>query len=426
MSISVLLFKIFRVVGLFFLAAHMTIVFLFSGLLFNLLQLILYKTLYNTNRTLYRKLNYYLIYWSWSQILAIYEWRSNSACTVYGDPESVHSFGKEHCIVLMNHKYDIDWVISWFMANHLRMLGNAKASAKKALRNIPVIGWGWIFGEMIFLDRNWAKDKLTLGDKLDKLASYEDPIMLLYFCEGTRFTKEKHKASMEFAKARNLPLLEHHLCPRTSGFNFTAKHLKGKVPAVFNIQLGFPNSEKKPTFSNLLRGYSFNADLFFERIPLDDVPTESDEATSKWLHELYQKKDKLMDDYYKNQKFPGEGTKVGRSYRSLFNSLFWNIFIGVPWAYLIFKVLTTGNMFLVSIVTTVFVMLFTVMFYMLRATKADKGSSYGTDKKSPAKVKNGATKEDNAVNDTAETTKGGVESAEEKILQNKEATNNNL
>lgn len=55
----------------------------------------------------------------------------------------------------------------------------------------------------------------------------------MYFCEGTRFTPEKHKASMEFAKARDLPQLKHHLCPRTSGFNFSATYLKDKGKKYF-------------------------------------------------------------------------------------------------------------------------------------------------------------------------------------------------
>ena len=31
--------------------------------------------------------------------------------------------GKEHVIVLMNHKYDIDWLMSWILAERLQMLG---------------------------------------------------------------------------------------------------------------------------------------------------------------------------------------------------------------------------------------------------------------------------------------------------------------
>ena len=31
--------------------------------------------------------------------------------------------GKEHTIVIMNHKYDIDWLMAWILAERLNMLG---------------------------------------------------------------------------------------------------------------------------------------------------------------------------------------------------------------------------------------------------------------------------------------------------------------
>ena len=51
---------------------------------------------------------------------------------------------------------------------------------------------------------------------------------LLLFCEGTRFTADKHKTSMAVAKEKGLPLLKHHLLPRTRGFVHSMHGLKGK------------------------------------------------------------------------------------------------------------------------------------------------------------------------------------------------------
>ena len=31
--------------------------------------------------------------------------------------------GKEHVITLMNHKYDIDWLMAWILAERFQMLG---------------------------------------------------------------------------------------------------------------------------------------------------------------------------------------------------------------------------------------------------------------------------------------------------------------
>ena len=51
---------------------------------------------------------------------------------------------------------------------------------------------------------------------------------LLLFCEGTRFTREKHARSVEFARKNGLPELKHHLLPRTKGFVHSVNGLKGK------------------------------------------------------------------------------------------------------------------------------------------------------------------------------------------------------
>lgn len=62
---------------------------------------------------------------------------------------------------------------------------------------------------------------------------------LLLFAEGTRFTEDKHKTSLNFAKDKGLPLLKRHLTPRTKGFTSSLPQLRGRVPAIYNIQLCF-------------------------------------------------------------------------------------------------------------------------------------------------------------------------------------------
>ena len=51
------------------------------------------------------------------------------------------------------------------------------------------------------------------------------------FAEGTRFTEAKLKSSQEYAQAKDLPILEHHLLPRPRGLSITLHHFndKGKM-----------------------------------------------------------------------------------------------------------------------------------------------------------------------------------------------------
>ncbi|XP_015923241.1 1-acyl-sn-glycerol-3-phosphate acyltransferase delta [Parasteatoda tepidariorum] len=384
-----------RVVGRFLFASFMAIAFVFSGIIINFLQFLLYITLFNRFRNFYRKINYYLIYTTWAQVVAFAQWWSGSRVRKWGAEEDIKKFGTEHCLVIMNHKYDTDWLYCWMTCEDLGMLANAKSCAKKSLMKIPVIGWGWIFGEMIFLERSWEKDKVTLGPKLDNLVSYEDPIMILYFCEGTRFTPEKHQASLEFARANNLPILEHHLSPRTRGFNFTVKHLKTKIAAVYDVQLAFPDGPVKPTFANMLKGNSFNGDIHIKRYPMSEIPTDSDEASSKWLHNLYVEKDRLMDNYFKTQRFPGVCIKVKPRIFPLLNVIFWSAVVGVPFCRLLLYILVNGSLFAISAVVSIAMLFFTIMYYMVRATSSAKGSSYGKDK-SPKRINNGSVSHESA------------------------------
>lgn len=68
--------------------------------------------------------------------------------------------------------------------------------------------------------------------------------------EGTRYTPTKHEASLKFAKEKNLPLLKHHLTPRTRGFTTSLQYFRGKIPAIYNIQLAFERDCKVSAHAN--------------------------------------------------------------------------------------------------------------------------------------------------------------------------------
>lgn len=70
------------------------------------------------------------------------------------------------------------------------------------------------------------KDSQTIVNSLKRFLEFESPVSLLFFAEGTRFTKEKHDNSIKFANERGLTALKHHLLPRARGFYLTAKTLK--------------------------------------------------------------------------------------------------------------------------------------------------------------------------------------------------------
>jgi lysophosphatidic acid acyltransferase/lysophosphatidylinositol acyltransferase len=63
---------------------------------------------------------------SLSEMVFLGEWWSGSEVEVVGPPEDVKYFGKEHGLVVMNHKYDIDWLAGWILAERCGILGVSK------------------------------------------------------------------------------------------------------------------------------------------------------------------------------------------------------------------------------------------------------------------------------------------------------------
>ncbi|KAF4517274.1 hypothetical protein B566_EDAN008608 [Ephemera danica] len=188
-----------------------------------------------------------------SELVFLAEWWSGSDVIMYIEKEDFEQFyGKEHGYLIMNHAYDIDWLMGWVFCDRIRLLGNCKTYAKKVLQYIPTMGFAWKFGESVFLERNWDKDKAIIGKQLTEL--------LLLFAEGTRFSEHKHEASMKFAKERGLPILKHHL---------------SDIP--------------RASMNTLLIGKPIVGHMFIQRIPLEQVP-EGDTECANWLIELYQKK----------------------------------------------------------------------------------------------------------------------------------------
>ncbi|KAJ6225040.1 hypothetical protein RDWZM_003585 [Blomia tropicalis] len=267
--------------------------FFISGLFINIIQAILFMTLAYFNVELYRKINYYLTYTIWAQIVAMSDWWAGAQVNYYfADERSRKFMGTRHSMFVMNHNYEIDWLVSWLITDRYHMLGGAKSFAKKPLRWIPIMGWSWVFNEFAFLERNWNKDSHKIATALNKFLDYKNPISFLFFAEGTRFTQSKHEASVKFANERGLPVLKYHLVPRTKGFNFCVKTFKEKYPdmLICQIELRFPKDSDPPTFMTLVKGKTLKPDIYIKFVTLHEIPSETEEQMSNYLFKMYKEK----------------------------------------------------------------------------------------------------------------------------------------
>lgn len=361
-------------------------VFVLGGLIACFFMLLAYIFIWPFSKTLYRKIVINLAYSHWSQFTFLAQWWAGSNCTLHFENiDDLARLGQEHTIVVMNHKYDIDWLMAWILAERLQMLGGTKIFGKSMLKFVPLIGWAWMFTESIFLKRTWDKDKEIISRDLKYIRDYPDGywVTLLLFCEGTRFTESKHKLSMEVAKQKGLPVLRHHLLPRTKGFVQSMHGLKGKASAILDLTVAFARDSAPPTLMSIIQGQKCRAEMYLRRIPLEDVPTESDEECAKWLFEHYKQKDNIYDNFVQNGRFTiGQRYDVPKRPNDFILWVLWAIVLSFPLYYFASYVFVTGSALLQLTFVGILLGGYAVVRYMISVTEIETSSSdYGGNKK---------------------------------------------
>lgn len=99
-------------------------------------------------------------------------WWAPTKVKLYMTPEDLEVSRHNHGLLLMNHSYEVDWLMGWMFCDSVGILGNCKAFAKKVIQYIPVVGWSWKFAEYIFLERSFDKDQVMIGKQIDKVFDY--------------------------------------------------------------------------------------------------------------------------------------------------------------------------------------------------------------------------------------------------------------
>lgn len=108
------------------------------------------------------------------------DWWSNSKLYLYVSKEDLALCGSEHGLLVMNHSYEVDWLIGWMLCEKINVLGNCKAYAKKAIQYIPTVGWSWKFAEFVFLERSYDKDREIIHKQLKEIFDYPDPVWVSF------------------------------------------------------------------------------------------------------------------------------------------------------------------------------------------------------------------------------------------------------
>lgn len=230
-------------------------------------------------------------------------------------------YANETALVVCNHRSWADTVVLYSLARQVRMHGDVKFLAKRSLLAFPVYGFaGWILDVVIFIKRQSSSAGRRMGNLFSNLTDPRRgraPYWLINYLEGTRFTEEKRRVAQEFAKKRDLKVLDHLLQPRTKGFISTVHALRGHAGAVYDITIGYQESEKRemhPSFTEMYFVPSRTDRVIHvhqRRIPLSEVPDDN-EQLKKWIYKLYEQKDQLLAGFRQNGKFNGRPMRWNR------------------------------------------------------------------------------------------------------------------
>lgn len=204
----------------------------------------------------------------------------------------------EWYLVISNHQSWVDIVILQTVFN--RKIPFLKFFLKKELIWVPVLGLAWWALEFPFMKRYSQKfikkNPHLKGKDLEstKKACEKfklNPVSVMNFLEGTRFTKEKHKR--QNSPYKNL------LTPKAGGIAFVLGAMGDHLNKIVNITILYPN--EKPNFFSLLSGKISKVYVNIDVTPVNkeiigdyfnDAPFR--ENFQAWVNTLWEEKDRFI------------------------------------------------------------------------------------------------------------------------------------
>ncbi|XP_057479473.1 1-acyl-sn-glycerol-3-phosphate acyltransferase 2-like [Actinidia eriantha] len=303
------------------------LLFLLSGLVVNFIQAVFFILVRPFSQNMYRRINRVVVQLLWLELVWLFDWWAGIKVELYADSDTFQLMGKEHALVIANHRSDIDWLVGWILAQRAGCLGSALAIMKKSSKFLPVLGWSMWFSDYVFLERNWAKDEETLKLGFLHLKNFPRPFWLALFVEGTRFTQAKLLAAQEFAASAGLPVPRNVLIPRTKGFVSAVNHMRSFVPAIYDVTVAIPRNEPRPTILRILRGRSSVIHVHIKRHLMEELP-ETNSGIAQWCKDMFVAKDALLEQHLVKDKFGDkEYQDIGRPKKSLMVFLSWSCLI---------------------------------------------------------------------------------------------------
>lgn len=240
--------------------------------------------------------------------------------TLTGDDSMVGLFAQENgqlvtkfgdrAFLVANHQLYSDWVFLWWIAYTARAHGALYILLKESLKNIPIWGWGMQGYKFIFLSRKWAKDEKIIADASQTIARNNDwPAWILLFPEGTTLSRNGVAGTTRYAQKTGKTVPNHLLLPRSTGMRHFLLNLDDSIEYVYDCTVRYANipsqtyGEDYFTLRNMyLRGISpGKAHMHWRRFAVKDIPYKDPDAFEKWVYQLWEEKDVLLQKLNTNE-----------------------------------------------------------------------------------------------------------------------------
>ncbi|GAA6008106.1 hypothetical protein JCM11491_001887 [Sporobolomyces phaffii] len=158
----------------------------------------------------------------------------------------------KNSVWISNHQTLADWLFLWQFFYLTDSSASLYIALKSSLRSIPVIGTACDWFGFAFLERNWAKDKLSFDRQLHEMArdctAGGGNLDFLLFPEGTIVTANTRGISSRYAAKTGLQDFQHCLVPRSTGLFFALRQLAVRVPSLqlTDLTVGYPLPRRSP------------------------------------------------------------------------------------------------------------------------------------------------------------------------------------
>jgi 1-acyl-sn-glycerol-3-phosphate acyltransferase len=202
-------------------------------------------------------------------------------------------------LVVSNHQSWVDIPILQMI--FYRKIPMLKFFLKKELIWVPILGQAWWALDFPFMKRYSAdylkkhphlkgKDMEITRKACEKFK--DNPVSIMNFTEGTRFTKAKH--DRQKSPFKNL------LKPKAGGIGFVMSAMGDQLSFVLDVTISYPFGI--PDFWDLVCGRIKCIDIVVKKIPitseqLGDYPSDKAYRVrfQKWLNQLWQEKDLFLE-----------------------------------------------------------------------------------------------------------------------------------